>query len=167
MKKWVHVILLVAVSCVIPVFFSGCATKLKPTTGIPITTQQTDTTTSQTTSNLDNAWVLKALGDINNLTSILENRQILLYIENNATYYHGGIGTFQYGGQMTSQGNNIKFLVITSTPIEIPDDPPGFQKQAHEYLGLLTSAKTYAVNGNELLMICDNNQGLKFSKYQP
>jgi heat shock protein HslJ len=110
------------------------------------------------------SWALKLFRDGNTMTSLLGNRVISLRFGSNSTYYSGNIGTFSYGGQMSEQGDNLTIGLMTSTPIEIIDDPPGFRQQATIYLALIRSAKTYTIENGELLINCENGKSLIFSQ---
>jgi hypothetical protein len=89
-----------------------------------------------------------------------------LEIQDNVSYYSGQIGTtFLYGGQMSPKGNILNLGVMTSTPINIEDDPPGLRQQAYDYLNLFRNVKTYSLNNDELYINCGNNNSLLFSRH--
>ena len=98
------------------------------------------------------------------MTPLLPGPEITLQISNNSTYYSVSIGMFLYGGQMLVPGNNVSIGVMTSTAIEITDNPQGFRQQALDYLDLFRNAETYAIINGKLTISCRNGKSLIFSQ---
>ena len=144
---------------------TGCAKQPidSPTKNQTISQEPATNTSTTPAVLIDGYWVLKALGATDNMTPAVGHTS--LAIKYNSSYYQGGIGIFSYGGQMSLQGNNIDIGNTTSTPVTIKDDPPGLKQQSSKYLGLLRSAKTYVLTNDELLINCENNNSLLFSRY--
>lgn len=64
------------------------------------------------------------------------------------------------------KGNNLSIGIMTSTAVEIPDNPPGFRDQAIKYITLIRLAETYTINNGELLINCGNGKSLIFSQME-
>ena len=123
------------------------------------------TSASTTESPLNNtSWSLDDFENGSNVTPLLPGPEITLQFSNNSTYYSGSIGMFSYGGQMLVLGYNVSIGVMTSTAIEITDNPQGFRQQALDYLDLFRNAETYANINGQLTINCGNEKSLIFSQ---
>jgi hypothetical protein len=159
-------VFIISISIILTMFVSSCENQpiTSSTSNQTINQESTTNTEPLTTILIDGYWVLKSLGPTDNMTPAIGF--ISLEIKYNSSYYQGGIGPFSYGGQMSVQGNSIYIGNMTSTPITIEDKPPGLRQQAHSYLGLLRTAKTYVLNNDELQINCGYYNSLIFSRYQ-
>jgi ligand-binding sensor domain-containing protein len=110
----------------------------------------------------DTSWILKSLGDPNNMTPALPGRIITLQFHKTGGYSGSDGNRGNYGGAYNTGGNNITFGATTFAGFTVPDDPPGFLKQHQTYFSLLLQAHDFKIMDDELLINCSGGKSLLF-----
>jgi heat shock protein HslJ len=110
-----------------------------------------------------NQWLLKSLGEPDNLKSVLTDTAITATFDGGKGEVRGSSGCNTYFGAYEVNGDKLSVAEVAATERGCLS-PPGVMEQEQEYLSLLAVAESFQADDTSLTIKCSDGRQLDFVK---